>query len=281
MRQWLWAVLMIGAVLGESLQARQLGDSNVILSSPFELTSDFLIVVDGQIENLDGLKFIVDTGATHSAIDRGVAQRLQLKRQSGKIMNFDRSIPIEWADLPSLSLGSLRVEGIRVMVVDLAHYSELAKGVDGIIGLDLLSKNEKFIIDYSKKHLYFERAQNRIQHPAPAYFAVPIIVQGVAMRLEVDTGVSQILLYRDRLKKRLVNLRYEGEPKPVTMGRIKGAQITLPDCKISGSDESLKIILIDAPREKAAPTLDGYLAVAALHAKRIEFDFTNMMLLWQ
>jgi hypothetical protein len=42
------------------------------------LVSDFLVVVKGGIGNLDDLKFIVDTGATWSVIDRKVAVRLTL-----------------------------------------------------------------------------------------------------------------------------------------------------------------------------------------------------------
>lgn len=281
MRQLFWSVLAIVVVLGRPLQAQEPSESKAIQASPFELASDFLIVVEGKVGNLDGLKFIVDTGATHSVIDRKVAERLQLKLQAGRITNFDRSISIQWADLPALSLGSLRVEGVRVMILDVANYSELAKGVDGIIGLDLLSRSKKFIIDYSKKTLYFELAQNGIHRPTPTFFVVPIILQGIVMRLEVDTGVSEILLYRDRLRTRLVKLRYEGEPKPVTMGRIKGAQITLPGFKISGPDEVVTVVLIDGPSDGTLPNLDGYLAISALHAKRIEFDFANMVLLWQ
>ena len=52
--------------------------SSTNLTMPFELVAGFLVVVDGQIGNLNGLKFILDTGATHSLIDQKVADRLQL-----------------------------------------------------------------------------------------------------------------------------------------------------------------------------------------------------------
>jgi hypothetical protein len=67
------AVLAFGISLTPHLHAQDLSDSTVSSTIPFDLVSGFLAVVDGQIGNLNGLKFILDTGATHSAIDRKVA----------------------------------------------------------------------------------------------------------------------------------------------------------------------------------------------------------------
>jgi predicted aspartyl protease len=280
--QWmLCTMLLTGNALWGTVQGQEPTQSEAVQATPFELASDFLIIVEGRVGELGGLKFIVDTGASSSVIDRKVAARLQLKRQAGRIMTFDRFLPIEWADLPELRVGSLRAEGIRVMVVDLAKYSEFAKSVDGIIGLDLLSKSKKFVIDYSKKTLYFELAGNGTHRPRPFCFIVSILVQGLAMRLEVDTGLSEILLYRDSLRKRRVKFRSEGAPKTVMMGRIEGTKVTLPGVRIGGPEEVTTVVLIDGPDERRMPGLDGYLGVASLHAKRIEFDFSKMVLLWQ
>jgi predicted aspartyl protease len=282
MRGWIrLAILGIGCAAIGPLRAQHSVPSQTAAAVPFELASDFLVVVEGQVGNVRGLKFIVDTGATRSVIDRKVAARFELKRHAGRIMNFDRYIPIEWAEVPELRMGPLRAEGIPVMVVNLAEYSEFARSVDGIIGLDLLSKSEKFVIDYSEKRLYFDLAANGIHRPVPGCFVVPIVVQGVAMRLGVDTGLSDILLYKDRLRKRLVKIRTQGEPKTVMMGRIEGMKVTLPGVEIGGPEEVTKVLLIDGPDERTMPRLDGYLGVASLHAKRIDFDFGKMVLRWQ
>jgi predicted aspartyl protease len=251
------------------------------MAMPFNLASDFLVVVEGQAGDVGRLKFIVDTGATRSVIDKKVAARLDLQRHAGQIMNFDRSIPIEWAQLPELRVGPLRAEGLRVMVVDLPKYSDIANGVDGIIGLDLLSRSAKFTIDYGKKRLYFELGVNGSARPVPKCFVVATVVQGLVLRLGVDTGLSGIVLYGDRLKKRLVKLRIEGEPEAVTMGRIAGTKVTLPGVQLGGPEEAIPVILINGPEEPIVPGLDGYLGVAALHANCIEFDFANMVLRWQ
>jgi predicted aspartyl protease len=285
MRHWmLWAVLVlvnISAFPGEG-RGQEAGTFEAAKAVPFDLASDFLVVVNGGIGNLDGLKFIVDTGSTFSAIDLKVAERLQLHRSGGRIMNFDRYIPIEWADVTELRMGPIRADGIRVMVMNLANYSEFAKNVDGIIGLDLLSRSKKFTIDYGKRALYFEPAENGTSHRSvPGGFLVTVVVQGLPIRLCVDTGFPDILLYGDRLRKRLPKLRTEGEPKTVTIGRIEGTRVALPEVQIGGQEDVMTVVVIDGPDERTMPGMDGYLGTASLHAKRIEFDFAQMVLWWQ
>ena len=281
MRRIMCAVFAIGFTSLVPVQAQELDLSRTAMAIPFAIASDFLVVVEGRAGNVGGLKFIVDTGATHSVLDKKVATRLQLPRHAGKVVNFDRSIPIEWAELPEVQVGPLQAKGLRVMVVDLHKYSDIANGVDGIIGLDLLSRSDNFIIDYSKKRLYFELAVNGSARPVPICFVVPIVVQGLVIRLGVDTGVSDIVLYGDRIKKRLGKIRIEGEPKALTMGRIAGTKVTLPGVQLGGPEKAISTILIAGPQDRIVPGLDGYLGVAALHANRIEFDFSKMVLHWQ
>jgi len=281
MRRIMCAVLAIGCTSHVPVRAQELDLSRTPMAIPFSIASDFLVVVEGRAGNVGGLKFIVDTGATHSVLDKRVATGLQLPQHAQQIMNFDRLIPIEWAELPELQVGPLQAKRLRVMVVDLPKYSEIARGVDGIIGLDLLSRSDKFTIDYSKKRLYFELSVTGSARPVPLCFVVPIVVQGRVMRLVVDTGVSDIVLYGGRLKKRLAKMRIEGEPKAMTMGRIAGTKVTLPGVQLGGPEKAITIILINGPEDRIVRGLDGYLGVATLHANRVEFDFAKMVFYWQ
>jgi len=282
MHRWmLWAVLVLTNSLSFAVQAQGQSASEDATAVPFDLVSDFLVVAKGGIESLDGLKFIVDTGSTWSAIDQKVAEKLRLNRQAGKMMNFDRYIPIEWADVTNIRIGPVSAERARVMVMNLAKYSEFAKNVDGIIGLDLLSRNQTFVIDYTAKTLYFGPAENSSQRPNPGGFLATIVVQGQPIRLCVDTGSPDILLYENRLRKRLVNLRTNGKPIAIRMGRIKGTKIDLPEVSITGSKQVITVVLIHGPEESTTLGVDGYLGTASLHPKRIEFDFTKRVMLWE
>src|SRR5262249_37663290 len=181
---------------------------------------------------------------TRSVIDRNVVAKLHLRRHTAKIMNFDRFAATEYADVPTFQMGPLRAKGLRVIVANLIEYSEFATGVDGIVGADLLSRSRTLGIDYEKKRLYFELEPNEIiPGPVPRCFVVPVVVQGATMRLVVDTGLAEILLYGDRLEKYGSRIRTEGQPETVSIGRIHGRKVALPRVQLGRSDETITAIL--------------------------------------
>jgi predicted aspartyl protease len=248
---------------------------------PFELVSNFLVVVRGQAGDLEGLRFILDTGASSTWIDEKVADHLQLQRTPGKVMNFDREIPVEWAEIPMLQVGPVRAERLRVAVKKLGDYSEFAAGVDGIIGLDLLSKTKKIFINYETQEISFELAHETDDSPSPRCFIVRLAVQGLPVRLALDTGFQGILLYKDRLHKGLPQLLTEGVAENMTMGRLQATRVKLPGVRIFGSESVQTVFLIDGPSSNEMSGLDGCLGIASLHARRIELDFAAKELRWQ
>jgi predicted aspartyl protease len=255
--------------------------STVSPTMPFELVSDFLVVVNGQIGNLKGLKFIVDTGATTTVIDRRVADRLRLRRRAGKVMNFDRSIFIEWADIPELRAGPIHSGAIPVMVLKLAEYSEFAKNADGIIGLDLLGRGQKLTLDYERRTLSFLIAEGGTdERILTGCFVIPSSVQGLPVYLIVDTGLQGIVLYRDRLRKRLPKMRTEGTSIEESWGHTRATRVKLPGVRFFGPELVATVFLIDGPSESELPGVDGYLGPASIHAKRVEFDFAAKVLRW-
>ncbi len=275
-------ILVLGMISTSPTHAQDIVGSSISLTMPFELVAGFLVVVDGQIGNLNGLKFILDTGATHSLIDRKVADRLRLQRRAGKVMNIDKYIPVEWSNIQDLQLGPMRVQAVRVMVVKLAEYSELAENADGIIGLDLLSRTKKFTIDYDRKTVSLQLPEAGSPERSPAScFVIPLVVQGIPIHLAVDTGLQGILLYENRLRKRLPKMRVDGESTNAAMRGLRATQVRLPGVRIVDAEVVTTVLLIDGPDEDALPGVDGYLGPASMQAKRIEFDFDARVLRWQ
>jgi len=131
-------------------------------TAPFELGFNFLVIVKGRVGELDGLKFILDTGSSHTVIDEKVANSLRLQRRPGKITNFDREMPVKWTEIRELQAGPIRATGVNVIVAKLGDYSEFAQGVDGLIGLDLLSRGKKLSIDYERQIVSFDATQDGI-----------------------------------------------------------------------------------------------------------------------
>ena len=272
-------ILVLGLISTSPTRAQDVVGSSVRLTMPFELISGFLIVVDGQIGNQRVMRFILDTGATSSVIDAKVADRLRLPRSAGKVMTFDRRIPVQWMEISEFRVGPVVAKALRVMVIDLARYSRYGKDVDGVVGLDMLTRSEHLSIDYDRRILRFQVANGRPDERAPLRgFKIPIVVQGAALQLLVDTGLQGIVLYRDRVRKQLPTMRTEGEPKEVVESGLRATEVGLPGMRIGGSDQVRVVFLIDGPGQGDLPGVDGILGAASLHAKRIDFDFTHMVL---
>lgn len=275
-------LVVLGLLFIPSLKAQEPVKPAVSSTIPFQLRGGFLVVVNGQIGELEGLKFIVDTGASFTFIDRKVAERLKLPRRPGKTTNFDREVAVEWAVVPDLRVGPARTGAMRVMVAKLADYSEYAQDVDGIIGLDVLGRSEKISIDYEMQTISWEMAgEMGGGRQSPAYFSIPFVVQGFPMHLILDTGFQGILLYKDRLRKGLPALQTAGKPSEVDFGRLQTTQVKLPGVRLGGQETIATVFLTEGPDPGGLPGVDGYLGISALKAKRVEFDFAARLLRWE
>jgi len=65
-------------------------------------------------------------------------------------------------------------------------------------------------------------------------FLVTVVIQGIPLHLQVDTGLQYVLLYRDSLSSALPHLRTEGEPRDAMIGRLQATQVNLPGVQVFG-----------------------------------------------
>jgi len=251
-------------------------------SVPFELRSGFLIMVPVRLGERSGLRFILDTGATRSAVDRRFAPQVATQSRALELFAFDRRLQVQTATVDHLDVGPVHAVNPEIEITHLSELSELAKGADGIVGMDLLIKSSKILIDYSRKIVWFSLADveaKTIVHPR--CFVVTVKVQGAPMRLAIDTGFEGIAIDETRLRFRLPNLRTEGEPVSFEAGHFKAIKVRVPEVNLGGVPETREILLMNVPPENEIEDIDGYLGAAALHATRIELDFANQKLNWQ
>jgi hypothetical protein len=246
---------------------------------PFVLYLDHMIVVQGRIGPLTHLRFTLDTGATHSIVDRKIADALKLARRPGSVFNLDDFAPIEWAGFPLIAMGPIEVKNASLMVGDLVH-------VDALIGMDLLHMNKRLRIDYNSGQVVFTpgapAALQTLPTIDPACLTVDISVQGKPLRLIVDTGIEGILLYRDRVFQRNPKLRLENEsPQARDGGHLLPGRATLRNIQLPNGDFSARIFLIAKAPENALPDIDGYFATAALRARELDFDFSGHRFSWK
>jgi predicted aspartyl protease len=285
MGRWLVVGILLVGHIGVSLAqgtaaswARDFPGYDLGSSIPFDLQAGFLIVVPGRIGEQSGLRFILDTGATRSFLDRQVAGHIgpgtRNAVRSVEFFNFSRTMKFEEAVVGEFQVGPLRSANARMEVTRLADYSELARDSDGIVGLDLLRTSGKLLIDYEGRKVWFSHnlgATGGVS--APQAFRIRIDIQGVQMRLVVDTGFVGIAVYEDRLRRRLRHLRLEGAFSPVELGQLHTTRVRLPGVSIGGAAETTEVFLIKANAKEELQAADGFIGPAALHASRVEFDF--------
>ena len=115
---------------------------------------------------LDGapVRLLLDTGASHTVVDRASAARLGLastasERRGGGVGGADQALTT--VTVGRLTLGPAALAGVGAYVMDLSHVSAaLAQrggaAIDGAVGGDLLRPAEA-VIDYARSTLYLMR----------------------------------------------------------------------------------------------------------------------------
>ena len=107
-------------------------------------------------------RFLIDTGASHSVIDKGYYEK-NLKKKNLKTLKQETTglhstvNESHFGIIREVAVGKLLIKNYSSAAVDLSHvnatYKKLRKKkIDGILGSDILVKY-KMVIDYGKKLL--------------------------------------------------------------------------------------------------------------------------------
>jgi len=253
---------------------------------PLKLYRGYAIVVRGSIAGLEKLNFLIDTGAVPSVVDRRIAQKLKLSGNSQSLSVFSHSVQAQEAVLPHLELGPIRAERLPVLVRDLAFIEErMGVHVDAMIGLDVLGRSN-FSINYDSKKMVFgatEASERAVAfEPRPGYVVVRLEVQGQFVRVVVDTGAKDLVLFESRVRGRLAGVRNAGVKTSANLGgAAQLEEVRLPAARLGTTDLGNQKAYLLATSAQAAPNFDGLLGVTALGLKRLAFDFDRQTISWQ
>jgi hypothetical protein len=282
-------VVLLGTLLLSVVCGAAVGSTRTQLASnemAIEVYGGYLAVARGSVNNADNLRFLLDTGASSSAIDRRVAERLGLHGQPAKVISFDKTVALEWTGVQEMTFGPERICNVRVMIEDLGYLRSSGAHVDGVIGLDQL-RRQSFLIDYARERVVFGPTATGGMH------SVPMRADAKSIRVEVeldvrpvwmvaDTGARGIVLYEDTLKDLLANYRVEGRTGAVSLGGPLENRIAIvPRLRLGGQDLDREVVLINAPGAKRLSGVSGYLGLASLDAKQVAFSFETNQLLWR
>jgi predicted aspartyl protease len=250
---------------------------------PFQVRSGFLITVKGRIGPLSSLKFVLDTGTSHTVIDSRIADKLLLPRQKAHVLTFNQNTKLESITLPELQLGPLRAHNLHVMVGDLKQISGLAFGTDAIVGLDVLRTSQILSINYATGLVTFRTSApvGLAKHSDFNVFTVHLPMQGYPACLILDTGLQGLVLYSDRLREHALHLHLTGEFSETRAGWLIGRTATLPGVRLGPDERPVSVLLVHGAPAALPADIDGYVGTDVLHARWLEFNFASNTLRWQ
>ena len=282
--------LAVAALLCSTLTAQALtaaGDRDFGSTAPiegtvkFNLYRDYLMVARGSAGPLNGLNFLIDTGASPSVLDSQLAQKLHLLQSSASIAVIGGSVQAGTAIAPNLALGPIIKENIPVLVEDLSFFQKaLPVRIDGVIGLDVLGPSA-FVIDYGA---------GQIRFGAHAVFPVSIplrMVQGLAVvdaevndipaKMLLDTGASSLLLFARSTPGTVNKLKVSaGQRAPDTIGEFARKQVSLQRLKLGQAEfrQTPACVVVQDPTHER-PAFDGLISPAALGMRRVAVDLVH------
>ena len=252
-----------------------------------ELYDGYLIVVEGRAGGLDGLQFLLDTGVTRSVIDRRVAEKLALPRWTATVINFDKAVKVESAEMPEISFGPEQAFHLKMTVADLGYLSAGGLHIDAVIGWDLLGR-KSFRLDFAKKLVVFEpsepqRSKGRksaLIRPNEWFLMIETYVDGKPVWMVADTGTQGVTFYQERLSSIGARYTVRGEAIGRSLSAIDARLADLQGLRLGPQDLGRTVHLIHSPASGAIEGIAGYLGFATLNARQVDFNFETNEMTW-
>lgn len=224
---WAFVVLFILiAALGRSADAQS---RNV----------DGTFLLEARIDGTPAV-LLIDTGAEHTLLDRGFAQRLGLRPvEVADIQRPDSMVQTEVVLVTDLNIQSAHVNSIKMMTDDLSASSDaLGVHIDGVLGDDIL-RDFVATLDYSAGSVTFDPISARhhgvrikLRNIGNRYF-VDLSSDGVSLTFLLDTGTNFSVLSSSGWSK---------------LNQTKDALLAIDGIRSSGTSGTSKLVCIHQMR---------------------------------
>jgi predicted aspartyl protease len=282
MRWVAWTAVLLAAC---SLTPRAVLAANNPNEVPFKLYRGYAIMVRGSVGNLKNLNFLVDTGAVPSVLDRRIAQKLHLTGTTDKLSVFTKKMDIERAVAANLQVGPLRAEALPIVVRDLSFAEDaLGTRVDAMVGFDFLTQGP-FTIDYENKKIVFgpiDPSLTALPYEAhPGYAVVELKIRQQSLRLLIDTGASDLVLFASATRDCQDAIKNVGTRAWSNMGgEIRVQQVQLKGAYLGPTPWGAQDVFILPDGGNPPAGLRGLLGVSSLRARRVGFDPNQKIMAW-
>jgi predicted aspartyl protease len=250
---------------------------------PFRLYNGNLIVVKATIGTIRNVNMILDTGTNRSIISKELASRLKMSEGSEPIETLNGTLQVKSLVLPDIQLGSFHAASLRVLVQDFATMeSNLGMSIGGVVGLDILSAGP-LTINYECKSVIFGSAAT-LRNSVPfastePFLTVRTTVNGQQVRLLLDSGTWELLLFRGRLHIAPNEAHVDQASSVSTTGGSARLSWLHTNVSLGTSDLGVhKVAIADAD---ADPDFDGLLGFAGMGFHSVSFDFERRLFSWE
>lgn len=145
----LWTLsCLLNAANAAPTSSTHVAESTII---PFHLVSQFGVVIPVYINGHGPYSFLLDTGATVTAIDRSIAAELNIRSVgAGSVTSLAERLAVDIGVASSVSFGPVSKSQVEVLVRNLGGLQAADSSIVGVLGQNVL-KRADFLIDYSQK----------------------------------------------------------------------------------------------------------------------------------
>lgn len=112
-----------------------------------------LIVVPVKVNGVGRLRFLLDTGASHTCLTPQLVEKLGLvTKGKADALGAAGAMSLALTSIDSLAVGGAEVRKLTVAIVNIDHVTKLTKRLDGVLGNDFM---RRFVvtIDWKKSRV--------------------------------------------------------------------------------------------------------------------------------
>lgn len=270
------AACTLAVVASVLVSGPTLSSTETIAELPFELYQHHLVVTKGSIGELTDRSLLIDTGTIPSMVDTRIAGKLNLQAEPSILVAFGQQVRIQSARLDGFRIGSMQSGPVSAGVGDLSFLQGVR--IDAIVGLDVLARTN-FGINYRTRMLTFgpggREDQVALLEIVWPFVTVRMMIAGQPVRLLIDTGSRDLVLFKTRMPAALSNAPWRGD-KIVQYGsgaaRLRRLDLRGPGLGAYTWD-NVSAWVLDRVPHGYPPGIDGVLGVRALGCQRVRFDF--------
>jgi hypothetical protein len=266
---------------GQTLQPAAYSSNRIEI--PYDYAGGHMISVPGSVGSHKNLQFLVDFGTTYTLLDRHIASE-RTDGEKMEIRHFSDAIQSGDTLVPELTVGGLVIKDLHGYVVDMTQIPAAPPGVSGVIGLDVLRRQNVTIDFLEKKLVLSSEVYGNYQTPllkCDSGYAVNASWKGMPVKLVLSTGVEVVTLDEDRIRQKPIKLRGLKKTSlssnftiiPVSIFETK--ELALGEMQFAGPGV-LRKMAWPFPNDE----LDGFLPLLALHSSRVSVDFERNLLFW-